>query len=112
VDQTTITTKPPPEVFKHVREVLEGMGVEIQMESEYKYRCVRQKRRKGSIIVGGTTGAATGLGGVGPAAASAGSGAGLAAITIVGSAASNGVSYFMLCKPSLGFDWVFLMIGR
>jgi protein-serine/threonine kinase len=91
VDQTTITTKPPPEVFKHVREVLEGMGVEIQMESEYKYRCVRPKKRKGSMVVGSTAGA---VGGVG--SASAGSGAGLAAITIVGSAASNGVSYFLV----------------
>ena len=93
VDQTTITTKPPPEVIKHVKEVLEGMGVEIQIESEYKYRCVRAKKRKGSMIVG-AGGASSGLGSLGPApGASSGSTAGLAAITIMGSAASNGVSY-------------------
>ncbi|KAF8904726.1 hypothetical protein CPB84DRAFT_1845261 [Gymnopilus junonius] len=33
VDQTTITTRPPPEVMAHVRRVLQGMGVEAQMES-------------------------------------------------------------------------------
>lgn len=101
VDQTTITTKPPPEVIKHVKEVLEGMGVEIQMESEYKYRCVRAKRRKGSMIMGSAGGATTGLGNAGPApGASSGSTAGLAAITIVGSAASNGVDKRGLPLPS------------
>ncbi|KAF9463326.1 hypothetical protein BDZ94DRAFT_1192949 [Collybia nuda] len=88
VDQTTITTKAPPEVIKHVLEVLEGMGVEIQMESEYKYRCVRAKKRKGSMIVGGGTG--VGLGSVGPGGGASSGGTGLAAFTMVGSAASNG----------------------
>ncbi|EGO02964.1 hypothetical protein SERLA73DRAFT_176454 [Serpula lacrymans var. lacrymans S7.3] len=68
VDQTTITTRPPPEVMKHVREVLEGMGVEIKLESEYKYRCIRLKKGKGG-------------GGLG--FSSVGSGSGLAAFTMV-----------------------------
>lgn len=44
IDQTTITTESPPAVMKRVREVLEGMGIAIQVESEFKYRCVRAKR--------------------------------------------------------------------
>lgn len=76
VDQTTITTGSPPEVMKHVHAVLENMGLEIQLESEFKYRCVRPKRRK-------TGGVGLGL--------REGTGGGLAAFTMVGSAASNGV---------------------
>ncbi|KAF9221803.1 Pkinase-domain-containing protein [Gyrodon lividus] len=87
VDQTTITTRPPPEVMKHVCKVLEEMGMEIKAESEYKYRCVRAKRKRG--------GAAVGLG-----FSSVGSGSGLAAFTIVGSAASNGVDKRGLPVPS------------
>lgn len=79
VDQTTITTRPPPEVIKHICKVLEEMGMDIKAESEYKYRCVRAKKRK--------SGGAIGLG-----FSTVGSGSGLAAITMVGSAASNGVS--------------------
>ncbi|KDQ23772.1 hypothetical protein PLEOSDRAFT_1048391 [Pleurotus ostreatus PC15] len=45
----TITNMAPPEVMKHVKQVLDGMGVEIQLESEFKYRCVRMKRRKGAV---------------------------------------------------------------
>jgi len=99
-----ITTKPPPEVIKHVREVLEGMGVEIAMESEYKYRCVRAKRRKGSMVMGssGASDGGTGSETVGSAPNSVGSGSttGLAAITLVGSAASNGVDKRGLPLPS------------
>lgn len=51
VDQTTITTRPPPEVMAHVKKVLEGMGVEIQLESEYKYRCIRGKKKKALQLV-------------------------------------------------------------
>lgn len=45
IDQTTTTTQPPPEVMKQVKQVLETMGVEIQVESEYKYRCIRARRQ-------------------------------------------------------------------
>ncbi|KIK93594.1 hypothetical protein PAXRUDRAFT_828808 [Paxillus rubicundulus Ve08.2h10] len=84
VDQTTITTRPPPEVMKHVCKVLEGMGMDIKAESEYKYRCVRAKKKKsGSTVF-----------------SSVGSGSGLAAFTIVGSAASNGVDKRGLPVPS------------
>ena len=84
VDHSTITTRPPPEVMKHVRDVLEGMGVDIRLESEFKYRCIRMKRKR---VGGGVVG--LGLRDVG---ISGGSGSGLAAVNIIGSAASNGVS--------------------
>ncbi|KAH7906853.1 Pkinase-domain-containing protein [Hygrophoropsis aurantiaca] len=87
VDQDTITTRPPPEVIKHVCEVLEGMGIEFKAESEYKYRCIRTKKKK--------TGTGVGLG-----FSTVGSGNGLAAFTIVGSAASNGVDKRGLPVPS------------
>ncbi|KZT00366.1 Pkinase-domain-containing protein [Laetiporus sulphureus 93-53] len=86
VDQTTVTTAPPPEVMQHVRKVLEGMGVDIHVESEYKYRCVRPKKAKSRNGVG------LGL--------RDGSGSGLAVFTMVGSAASNGVDKRGLPQPS------------
>ncbi|KAJ7166634.1 hypothetical protein C8R46DRAFT_1094937 [Mycena filopes] len=72
VDQGTITTGQPPEVMRHVKEVLGGMGVEIHVDSEYKFR--------------GAT-ASTGPGGV-------------AAFTMSGSAGSNGVDKRGLPLPS------------
>ncbi|KAG5637449.1 hypothetical protein H0H81_004558 [Sphagnurus paluster] len=92
VDQSTITTKPPPDVIRHVRAVLEGMGVEIQVESEYKYRCVRPKKRKGSMALGSAS--------TPPATTLERGGGSLAAVTMVGSAASNGVDKRGLPVPS------------
>ncbi|KDQ17125.1 hypothetical protein BOTBODRAFT_106320 [Botryobasidium botryosum FD-172 SS1] len=46
VDQATITSGSPPEVFAHVTRVLLGMGIQVQTESAFKYRCIRHKRRK------------------------------------------------------------------
>ena len=70
VDPTTITTQPPAEVMAHVKEILQGMGIELSAESEFKYRCVRVKRKRG------TTNLREG---------------GLAAFNLMGSAASAGV---------------------
>lgn len=102
VDQTTITTRPPAEVMKHVREILEGMGVEIMLESEYKYRCVRQKKRKGVVGVqptqigpGGVNGSPVTPGGSSVNGQKEGD---VAAFTMLGSAASNGVSFFILFR--------------
>ena len=84
VSQATVTTGPPNDVMRHVRDVLEGMGVDVQVESDYKYRCVRVKRRRAP-----TTPSGFGLGLRDP---------GLAAFTLIGSAASNGVrAFFFLC---------------
>ncbi|KAF7317028.1 Non-specific serine/threonine protein kinase [Mycena chlorophos] len=52
VDTGTITTGQPPEVIRHVKAVLEGMGVEIQIESEYKFRCIRPKQRRRAATCG------------------------------------------------------------
>ncbi|PPQ64122.1 hypothetical protein CVT24_008733 [Panaeolus cyanescens] len=90
VDQTTITTRPPPEVMAHVRKVLEGMGVEIQQESEYKYRCIRGKKRKGTMSNLSSA----------PSNSGSGSPGSLAAVTMVGSAASNGIDKRGLPLPS------------
>ncbi|KAJ7030148.1 CAMK/CAMKL/Kin4 protein kinase [Mycena alexandri] len=81
VDQGTITTGQPPEVMRHVREVLAGMGVEIYVESEYKFRCIRAKQKR-----------AAGGGSTGPG--------GVAAFTMSGSAGSNGVDKRGLPLPS------------
>ncbi|TFK69178.1 Pkinase-domain-containing protein [Pluteus cervinus] len=97
VDTTTVTTGQPPEVMKHVREVLENMGMEIHVESEYKYRCIRHKKRKGAMSSVTATGQGA-MGSVGPG--SSANGGGLAAITMVGSAASNGVDKRGLPLPS------------
>jgi len=85
VDQATITTGWPPEVFEHVTKVLITMGIEIQRESEFKYRCIRHKRKK------------TAMAGLG--IKDSGS-TGLSAFTLSGSAASNGVDKRGLPIPS------------
>ena len=77
VSQATVTSGAPIEVMRHVREVLVGMGVDVQVESDYKYRCARAKRRRAPPTPSGF-----GLGLREP---------GLAAFTLIGSAASNGV---------------------
>ncbi|EIN05769.1 Pkinase-domain-containing protein [Punctularia strigosozonata HHB-11173 SS5] len=72
VDPATITTtNDPPAVMAHVREVLEGMGLAITVEHEYKFRCVREKKKGADV--------------------ERARGASIAAFTMVGSAASNGV---------------------
>ncbi|KAL4078032.1 Pkinase-domain-containing protein [Scleroderma citrinum] len=86
VDQTTITTRPPPEVMKRICQVLEELGMEFKAESEYKYRCVRAKRKKTGSVGLGFSGVVGGNG--------------LAAFTMVGSAASNGVDKRGLPVPS------------
>ncbi|KAI0270614.1 hypothetical protein BC834DRAFT_841439 [Gloeopeniophorella convolvens] len=93
VSQATTTTAAPNDVMRHVRGVLEAMGVEVQGESEYKFRCVRAKRRRAPA-------APAGLGlGIRESGVSTGPG-GLAAFTMIGSAASNGVDKRGLPMPS------------
>lgn len=72
VDPTTITTQPPAEVMAHIKEILLGMGIEFSVESEFKYRCVRVKRKRGTANLRE-------------------GGAALAAFNLMGSAASAGV---------------------
>ena len=79
VDQATVTSGAPPDVFAHVTKVLLSMGLEVQKENDFKYRCIRPKKPKS---MGGKDG-------LGRRASDAGSG--YTAFTMVGSAASNGV---------------------
>lgn len=95
VSQATVTTGVPIEVMRHVRDVLVRMGVEVQVESDYKYRCVRTKRRRAPPTPSGI-----GLGLRGDP--NANTGLGLAAFTLIGSAASNGVRAFVdICAKLL-----------
>jgi len=87
VDQATVTSGAPPDVFAHVTKVLLGMGLEVQKETEFKYRCIRPKRRKSG-----------GKDGLGRQPSDVGSG--YTAFTMVGSAASNGVDKRGLPMPS------------
>ncbi|KAG9125931.1 hypothetical protein FRC07_005537 [Ceratobasidium sp. 392] len=71
VDQAMVTSGSPLDALAHAEAVLAEMGITFQKESEFKFRCMRPKKRKG---ISGSVGP---LGGM-----SAGH---------VGSAASNGV---------------------
>ncbi|KZT39802.1 Pkinase-domain-containing protein [Sistotremastrum suecicum HHB10207 ss-3] len=84
VDQGTVTTGAPPEVFAQVTKVLLTMGLELQKETEYKYRCIRPKQRKPAV----------GLGFADPASPT------LGAFAVSGTAASNGVDKRGLPVPS------------
>jgi protein-serine/threonine kinase len=61
VDHMMITSGAPPVVFARVTKILQAMGLEIQRDSEFKYRCIRPKK------------------------------GGVSSVAIAGSAASNGV---------------------
>ncbi|KAJ3491810.1 hypothetical protein NLJ89_g11302 [Agrocybe chaxingu] len=44
IDQTTITTEPPTKVMKRVNALLQELGVQIQEETPFRYRCIRAKK--------------------------------------------------------------------
>jgi hypothetical protein len=77
VSQATVTTGLPSDVMRHLRDVLESMGVDVQVDSDYKYRCVRAKRRRAPAAPSGIV---------------PGMREPLATSTLIGSATSNGVS--------------------
>ncbi|KAL1410182.1 hypothetical protein Q8F55_004187 [Vanrija albida] len=56
VDQSALSSRPPPEVMAEVIRVLHGMGIDIKQETEYRLRCTRVRRRK----AGATTSISTG----------------------------------------------------
>ncbi|TXT11032.1 hypothetical protein VHUM_01783 [Vanrija humicola] len=56
VDQSALSSRPPPEVMAEVIRVLHGMGIDIKQETEYRLRCTRVRRRK----AGPTTSISTG----------------------------------------------------
>ena len=86
--------------MNHVRNVLIEMGVEISNESEFKFRCVRPKRKKAGNILHGVNSA---------------SGGGLTALAMIGSAASNGVSgcfYFPLCSAPIHAPFTQIQVDK
>ncbi|KAK2465522.1 hypothetical protein APHAL10511_002414 [Amanita phalloides] len=46
LDRTLVTTEPPPRVMKRIRPVLDDMGVLVQVESEFRLRCIRRQQRR------------------------------------------------------------------
>ncbi|QRW13975.1 Serine/threonine-protein kinase [Ceratobasidium sp. AG-Ba] len=84
VDQAMVTSGSPLDALTHAEAVLAEMGITFQKESEFKFRCLRPKKRKG---ISGSVGP---LGGM-----SAGH---------VGSAASNGIDRRGLPLPPPSFS--------
>ena len=54
VDQSALSSLPPAEVLAEVLRVLQGMGIDVKKENDFRLRCTRVRRRK--------AGATTGLG--------------------------------------------------
>ncbi|TFK95325.1 hypothetical protein BDV98DRAFT_517855 [Pterulicium gracile] len=46
LDKTLVTTVVPSVTMASVCAVLKSMGLEVQMETDFKFRCVRARRRK------------------------------------------------------------------
>ncbi|KIM26637.1 hypothetical protein M408DRAFT_31393, partial [Serendipita vermifera MAFF 305830] len=46
VDPSTVSSAPPQEIIVQVLEVLRNLGIEYTKESEFKYRCVRPKKKR------------------------------------------------------------------
>jgi protein-serine/threonine kinase len=78
VDQAMVTSGSPLDALSHAEAVLVEMGIAFTKESEFKFRCVRHKKRKG-----GMSGSVGPLGGM--------------SVGVAGSAASNGVSFNTWC---------------
>ena len=46
VDKDLVTRGSPPELFHLITQILMAMGMEIRKKAEYKYQCIRPKRRR------------------------------------------------------------------
>ncbi|EUC54128.1 Serine/Threonine kinase catalytic domain protein, partial [Rhizoctonia solani AG-3 Rhs1AP] len=77
VDQAMVTSGSPLDALSHAEAVLVEMGIAFTKESEWKFRCVRHKKRKGGI-----SGSVGGL-----------------SVGVMGSAASSGVNARGLPMP-------------
>ena len=87
VDPSTLFSAPPAEIVTHVLGILRAMGIESIKESEFKYRCIRPKRKKSGMVVREASGSSNGI----------------AAFNSVGSAGSNGVSPFQF----FSVEWLY-----
>lgn len=61
VDQSALTSRPPPEVIAEVLKVLHGMGIDVKQEAEFRLRCTRVRRRKAGATVGLSTSGSSGM---------------------------------------------------
>ncbi|ORY29559.1 hypothetical protein BCR39DRAFT_467332 [Naematelia encephala] len=52
VDQSALSSKPPKEVMAEVLKVLQGMGMDIKKENEFRLRCTRVRRKKAGAVTG------------------------------------------------------------
>ena len=67
VDQSALSSRPPAEVITEVLRVLQGMGMEIKKENEFRLRCTRVRKRKGGATTGLGLGSVMSVGsGTGP----------------------------------------------
>lgn len=41
IDNTTVTQRPPKEVMTKIRDVLDSIGICVQPESSFRFRCIR-----------------------------------------------------------------------
>lgn len=85
MDRGTIASGSPVDLFIHVTQVLATMGVDVQKEAEFKFRCIRPKRRKDLD---------KGLGLREPGTSN------ISAFTVSGSATLNGVSWALSIRSS------------
>ncbi|KAJ7163481.1 hypothetical protein C8R43DRAFT_879756 [Mycena crocata] len=53
VDHEMITGRRPGEVMQHMHDVLTAMGLDIHIEGDFKYRCIRPAKRGRSDITNG-----------------------------------------------------------
>lgn len=52
VDQSALSSRPPPEIMAEVVRVLHEMGMDVKQEGEYRLRCTRARRRKAGPTTG------------------------------------------------------------
>lgn len=56
VDPSTVSSAPPQEIIIQVLDVLKNLGIEYTKESEFKYRCVRPKKKRAGVREPSTSG--------------------------------------------------------
>jgi protein-serine/threonine kinase len=59
VDPSTLSSAPPQEIIIQVLEVLKSLGIEYTKDSEFRYRCVRPKKRKPMVASREASGSGT-----------------------------------------------------
>ena len=50
IDQTTITTQPPQQVMQRMESLLQNMGIWVEKETAFRYRCIRLKKDECQVV--------------------------------------------------------------